>query len=99
MLLLLRIAHEYDINPGNALTLYKRHLDAHHYTKLWGVIISFMGDIITTICMSKRQRSAETANMIREFIDTNYSNPNMSIKLLSEKFELDGTLISKIFKA
>lgn len=99
LLLLLRIAHEYDINPGNALTLYKRHLDAHHYTKLWGVIISFMGDIITTICMSKRQRSAETANMIREFIDTNYSNPNMSIKLLSEKFELDGTLISKIFKA
>jgi len=36
--------------------------------------------------------------LIREFIDLNYNNPDMSIKLLSSAFKLDGTLISKIFK-
>lgn len=98
LVLLLRIAHEYEIDAKNTLELYERHMNDKNHTKLWNLIVSFTSDIITTINISKSNKSKEIVKLIREFIDLNYNNPNMSIKLLSSVFKLDGTLISKVFK-
>ena len=47
----------------------------------------------------RRRRNNETIELIRNYIDEGYSDPRMSIKLLESIFELDGSFISKKFKA
>jgi AraC-like DNA-binding protein len=47
----------------------------------------------------RRRRNDETIELIRNYIDEGYSDPRMSIKLLESIFDLDGSFISKKFKA
>lgn len=98
-MLLLRISYEYEIDSLKIIATYENKVRTSDRDELWNIVLNFTDYIIHKISTSKRRRSDDTATMIREFIDNNYRDPAMSIKMLSEHFELDGTLVSKIFKA
>lgn len=65
----------------------------------WADLETLCVDVCTAISLKKSSNINKTAEIIREFIDSNFTDQDMSIKLLSEQFDLSGSLISKIFKA
>ncbi len=97
--LLLRMSYEYDVNSLETISLYENTAQSGQKSELWDIVINFANDIVSKISKSKRKRSDDTSTLIREFIDENYRDPSISIKMLADHFNLDGTLVSKIFKA
>lgn len=64
----------------------------------WSILKRLTREICHSISANKQDNWNKTAKAIKEFIDDNYANQDMSMKLLADRFILAGPLISKIFK-
>lgn len=65
----------------------------------WQQVINECIAVCRRIHSEKKKSSSDTASLIKNYIDDNYSNPEMSLKLLSEVFSIDVSMLSKIYKS
>lgn len=93
-ILLIKIAKEYGIDVSAIYDIYDKNKNGD----LWSMLKSLTRDICQNINANKEGNQNETAKAIKEFIDDNYTDQNMSMKLLSDRFGLVGSIISKTFK-
>ncbi|NMA96116.1 MAG: helix-turn-helix transcriptional regulator [Clostridiales bacterium] len=96
--LLERAAVEYGIDTDVIRLEYIRHSKNLSVGGQWNIIYAFAKDICTAIEKYRNARMYEFAKMIRQYVDENYCNPDLSIEEIADHFNVHRTSISKIFK-
>ena len=64
----------------------------------WQGVETFMNVICKSVETDHRVKSKRSAKALCEYIEDNYTNPDMSIKLLCEEFHIGRTMISQLVK-
>lgn len=67
--------------------------------KAWEHTLGLLQMIISGIGTTKINRFSQITTLVQQFIDENYTNPEISIKLLASHFQMGASLISRVFKA
>ncbi|MEA4823963.1 MAG: AraC family transcriptional regulator [Clostridiaceae bacterium] len=98
MALLLRLGREYGVEVSTAARRFQHAFRAGDSDTLWNTVYSFASDICREIGAEKRRSMDESAALIKDAIDEGYTDCDMSIKYLAERFGLDGSMISRLFK-
>ncbi len=98
MALLLRLGREYGVEVSAAARRFRHAFRAGDGDTMWNTVYSFASDICREIGAKKRRSMDESAALIKEAIDEGYTDCDMSIKYLAERFGLDGSMISRLFK-
>lgn len=96
--LLIKIAGDYDmdyVHHVRDFALYRQNGDERTQ---WSVISRFVGDICKGIHTTRKSDSELLGAHICSFIKENYNNWDMGVKLLSEKFGIHRTIVSKVVK-
>ena len=94
---LLHAAYEAGVDTAQIRRVYRR--SAGNTQNLWNTVIEFTG-VLCQQALTGRRRSADSiAYLMRAYIDENYQDPELSVKLLAERFHMDSTQVSKIFKS
>ncbi len=94
LVLLQRLAKEYGLAQERYMLTYGKRTDK----ELWSLASNMTCALCRELETLRRHDSSESALQIRTYIDTHYTDPDLSVKKLSDEFGLSGTLISKIFK-
>ena len=94
---LLHAAYEAGMDTAQIRRVYRR--SAGNPANLWNTVIEFTGQLCQQAVTGRRRSADNVAYLMRAYIDENYSNPELSVKLLAERFHMDSTQVSKIFKA
>ncbi|NLD87908.1 MAG: helix-turn-helix transcriptional regulator [Clostridiales bacterium] len=95
---LLKLSREYGIDVSSSVKNYERYRNIGTDDELWNVNTSLTSDICKHLSDAKRKSYDNTAALIKNYIDKNYASPDMSLKKLSDRFSIDSTLISRVFK-
>lgn len=92
--ILKRLAREYELEEEIC-----RPAPTENETEMWNEAAVMAKELCRRLALLKRRDSAESAELIRIYIDEHYQDPDISIKKLAEEFNIGGTLISKLFKS
>ena len=98
MVLLLRLASEYGFCAQSYSDRFHQGQLLHRADVLHRVIHDLYTDLCQFIQNAKQSNSSETALLVQEYVRDNFTNPEMSLKLLAEVFQSNASLLSKLFK-
>ncbi len=94
---LLHAAYEAGMDTTQIRRIYRR--SAGNTANLWNTVIELTGQLCQQAVSGRRRSADNVAGLMRAYIDENYADPELSVKLLAERFHMDSTQVSKIFKA
>lgn len=66
---------------------------------LKGVFIAFVNDLCRCLSHNKKNSNQDAAMQAKEYIDNNYQNPDISLRMLAEKIGLSPAYLGKVFTA
>jgi len=89
------VAAEYNMEPDAQVLRASRSADRE---EACAVLEALTRQICSRRSEEKRKQTSSTVQLIKAYIDRNYANHNLSLKLLQEVFDLNIVFISKAFK-
>lgn len=92
------VANEYGIDVDDLQTLFTYHRAQGNGAEKWNTLTLMVNQIAEQAHTVKDADSEETASIIRTFVDENYADHNLSIRMLSDHFQMGESVISKLFK-
>ena len=99
MRLLTRLAHENSIDCREYIKQYNELLHNDDSQALLNCVYGFGEFMCDAISGVKGRSTSDLAKLILDYIRNHYADSNLSLKLLSDVFQISTTLLSKIFKA
>ena len=95
----LRVAQEYNVDGNEAFEFFKKNQAEKRIDSCWNAVSNFLNDICRGITRTKRRGIEELAQTVKKIVDANFTNYEISRKLIANQLQVDGTIISKAFKA
>lgn len=89
--LLQKLSSEYEIDIPQISELLDQN-------SIWNQLSDYCVRICDLMHQEKHQNAAEVAVQVKEYLDANYTNPDISLRLLSDVFSIEATALSKMFK-
>lgn len=96
--LLIDVAFENEIDLTEITTAYYWHRDNNRYSEQWDIIITIACNLCQLIS-TPHHTSKELAESIRQYVENNYRDPDISVKQLADRYSMHRTLISKLLKS
>ena len=97
--LLVRLSLENYINCKEHINHFNELMYCQDSKQMLDSLLRFCNEICESVRQIRTRNSSDLAMHIQEFISSNYNECDLSLKMLSDKFHISTTLLSKIFKA
>ncbi|ASA24822.1 helix-turn-helix domain-containing protein [Paenibacillus donghaensis] len=88
-----------ELSAENASVRLKQLEDAESIDEVKGILFEYLTDLFRTyVSVSETKSYRAMVNEMKDYIEENFANPDLSLKHLSDRFQVSGKYASYLFK-